>query len=541
MDSEDEGLLRGLGGRRSQTSPARKVLLAVAFLLLTILVVYLLLIAVLSPILWTKYNSAIAQNSLNAAVITFDRLLLKDPTATSVTVVSTITLSQTGSMAATLHDSIVDVRYQGDLIGTLTLPSHQLNGDNVATTFEQESTLNISSAENFKKAARSLLSGETISWRLTGQVQLTVKIGLSLTFDLRLDKEVLIPGKALTNLKAYDIQIVKGINGQLVCTQTQSFNNPSITSMENLGNLIFELSVPNPAKGVQGKKYQGRKQVKSSKRRRRSSWMNLKEDDDFLTVGHLTIFNFSAPQGPTTITNTSSVFQLGENESNNQALVSFLSDWTMGIDQTIRLTGPKNTSTGSEFLLDILDVEATVIGNPDNKLIVSVDFGETDLTAIQLAHNPLDVAVNQSNFHFDLSLDPSVFGEGQGVSSVLALFGNHSCPSSTNMGKVILVEPLKTIPAHQNANLTVQIDSNFFGYCDGARMVSVCCLLAQNGRKDFKATVHGQMTTQIGGFTFQQQYSQEAFPISCHPNLIKNYCDLGFVSNVCNTAIGDTC
>mmetsp|Transcript_48076 Transcript_48076/g.77014 ORF Transcript_48076/g.77014 Transcript_48076/m.77014 type:complete len:624 (-) Transcript_48076:44-1915(-) len=275
-----------------------------------------------------------AQSTLNYASMDIINGTISNPTSDSITLQTSIVVSNAGFLDGSLAASTVTVTNDGITIGTMQMP--QLNTKaNENTAVSVSSVLQISNATQFKISCKKLLQNTDQVWHLSGNdIVLTVDTGFfgKVAYSVNIDKDLILKGSNLYDFVASDFNV-------------NAATNDTVTTLSNLNFIsssIFSFRLPD-------------------------SLMAVYLHDTY--IGYAPLAAFSIKPGLNVLSNQSLTIESypGHNGSMNQNRVlldDFFSNYIIGETQKVIMKGPiSGVKNGKYYASTVLDgvLEETVI------------------------------------------------------------------------------------------------------------------------------------------------------------------------------------
>jgi len=295
-----------------------------------------------------------------------------------------------------------------------------------------------------------------------------------------MQKDFAIYGKSLQNVTAFNI-LVKGSTTTTLTSQlTQTMYNPSNISVTGLGSVnldVYSLS------GIK--------------------------------IGETQVPNFQVLSGYNEVSNVLNTLTM--TDQTRPVIEEFFNKWAVGENQKLKLVGPTFNEHGAEFLNNLIELEVTLLGNPQPNLIANASLGTAEFITIseQLIYNPINWPVTQTNLLFKVYQEP--FGVGYAAYSLLDYY---SCPSSKNLGLLVNVQPTITLQPYSYSTILMTAPGTTRNPCATFLPIINCLGLLLNnftssGGNSYNVTTEGVFQVSIGDFTFTQTYQQKHVPLYC--------------------------
>eukprot|EP01101_Sappina_pedata_P008494 TRINITY_DN4722_c0_g1_i1.p1 TRINITY_DN4722_c0_g1~~TRINITY_DN4722_c0_g1_i1.p1 ORF type:complete len:533 (+),score=207.08 TRINITY_DN4722_c0_g1_i1:85-1683(+) len=483
--SDREKLLDGdvqYEDEREDATSKRRIRLFIGssiFLVVLMLFIFTVIIAIVTPIALNIVNQNVAQNILNSASITFHSMNLTNPTFNSWMVTSNVTMYQTGAIAGTVAATQVLASYKGEPFATMDLPEIQMLPNNHPLTFIQVANMTIFNNRVYQAQAFQVISGNPVYLFFEGNLTVTAtQMGLTMSFDVYLAKEVYIPAGAPKNIIAYDVVATNGTDTVLTNIVTQSLENTGIISVTGMDRVYLE------------------------------TWTL----DGKYKIGDCIIDDFHMYTGLNV--DGGIVSTMNKTAENAHIIEQILSDYSMGKDTQMRIRGPVKTIPERPFLYDVSDLVVTLKGNPVNQLIYNVKLAVPSFNPVETLFNPLNLNITQNNVVFDVKQLP--FDGNKYLAFDFTYKGTSmSCPTSDNVGTLAQMNNT-IIEANSTAQMTL-ISQSMQSPCEAFLAVAACCYLDKNSphSMSFMTSTSGTFDISIQNFTYTQTYSQEGFPTLC--------------------------
>eukprot|EP01083_Nonionella_stella_P185062 673796_1 len=227
------------------------------FLSCTLTECLVLLIVILAVVF--KVAPQFAQNTLNHSTMEILNGTIYNPTNSSITLNTTIQISNAGFLSGELHSSTVNVSTNGVSFGQMTLPTLQTvaNGN---TIVQMSSVLQITNKTHFQTSCKALLHNTDQVWRITGHdVKLTVDTGVigTVSFSVHINKDLVLKGAQLYNFIATNFNVDSATTNTISTFSTLNFISDSIFTFylpDTLLSVYYEGTyigyAPLPALGI---------------------------------------------------------------------------------------------------------------------------------------------------------------------------------------------------------------------------------------------------------------------------------------------------
>eukprot|EP01103_Thecamoeba_quadrilineata_P010754 TRINITY_DN240_c1_g3_i1.p1 TRINITY_DN240_c1_g3~~TRINITY_DN240_c1_g3_i1.p1 ORF type:complete len:529 (-),score=65.30 TRINITY_DN240_c1_g3_i1:124-1668(-) len=479
--------------------------------LLAILFLFTLLVSIFSPILWKEYNTAIAQTGLNAGTITIDNTTMQ-PYEGFLLLNSITTFAQTGSVPATIKPAEFKLYYEGKLFATAISPELNFKGDNEAIQVEQTLNLTIVDDDVFRSQAQVVMKGGTIYWRALGNVKVSLEqFGISISYDLLMDKLIQIVGRPLIGLTAYDtVPLYSTDSVTLFSGSTQSFYNPSnIAVAPTLGNVTLRITTADD------------------------------DEEDQIDLGFAIVPDFKVDYGLNAAENI--ISSLVITDENRARISQLLSAWAMGQDQKMRLRGPVNSDVQATYMWNTSDNVALLKGNPNQLLeFTTFEFNlqTKEATLTQTINNWTPVTITQSDVLFQTFLSRFPGKDGY-IGYVFNSNGTlRNCPSSITGPYVTAQDTIFPPNSEPQTNLEVLDHQD---ECQVSLFLAACCYsINQLDQTTFMTSTSGSFNISIDQFAFRQDYAQEV-PFTCTGNFPSQLCGALFPKICPSPFLGAVC
>eukprot|EP01103_Thecamoeba_quadrilineata_P005992 TRINITY_DN15734_c0_g1_i1.p1 TRINITY_DN15734_c0_g1~~TRINITY_DN15734_c0_g1_i1.p1 ORF type:complete len:526 (+),score=86.50 TRINITY_DN15734_c0_g1_i1:34-1578(+) len=479
------------------------------FIVFLVLFLYVLTVAIISPMLFVQYNQALVDATLNSGDVTMDwTVVYPQPIGDTIWILTeaNVTFTQTGPLEAKLKAANFTVMWEGQLIGYMLTPENDFPGGNKPVTFHQFTNLTILNVAAYREQASIVANGGQISWRFEGDVKASIEqYGFTLDFDVYMSKDVTITGRAPFNMTSFGIEPLSGTNDTLVSVSTQTFINPSNIGLMGFGDITLDI---------------------------------YSEDGIFIGNGFVDDFNLYIGKNVQNNVRSTAVLT----ETSRPAIEKMFSKWGMGISQKLRAVGPVSSSLGFYPLYNTSDQWVTVAPNTQ-PLIQQVYLGAGGSAGImQTLVNPVNVEVSSSEIIFKTEI-PRLSNGALVAFKLSKTFQRESCPATTD-GPILtystpeyplILEPLGVA----NYTMGTATPNN----CQNFIPLAICCGFANGtfaspnsffppiplGTNTFSVSAAGSTLIKIFDFAFNQVYSQEDIPTYC---LLESYtpvsCNLYF-------------
>ncbi len=300
-------------------------------------------LAVLVILLATVVGPGIANASIDHSTLSLIRCSMHDPDATSVGLDCHVRLDNAGGVSATLRELRVDVLHSfaagqaARRFGRMVMPRTDVLA-NEPTFIRLRTRLNVTDNEAFTEATAGVLQGNVGRWLVRGNATLDAHVaGVTLPFQVHLEKQMLLPPTVLSNVQAFDFAVVGSDAESVYATASCSLLSVSVLELQSLGELSF----------------------------------HLKDPENGGYIGEITMPDFAVSRGYNRFDNVTArvrvdpVAKPGSRAHNasRAAITRFFTLYARGEDIRTVLRGPSFIRSGSPFLLDLVTQNVT-IANP---------------------------------------------------------------------------------------------------------------------------------------------------------------------------------
>lgn len=291
---------------------------------------------------------AAVQTVLDESTLVTTSMYMKNPRLDRITLNATSELHDVGVMGATMEETDVDVYFQDELLGTMTLPELDIVGGEVLV-FNMETDLIVKNATAFTGATARILQGHGGRWFFRGDV--TVRLPLGLRYKVKINKLLLIPPTLLEGVTGSDGDVVdgSGTENTLDLVATTSMFSSSILEMHDLGEFVFDLfvKVDNATGNILNQE----------------AFKGLEGPANHMVrIGQVKTANFDVRQGRNRLPSSGQIIKTKEN---TPALSQFMSAYLGGIDQVAYMAGP--VQSAAIFLDNVVEQSIIFNGATDSK------------------------------------------------------------------------------------------------------------------------------------------------------------------------------
>ena len=313
-----------------------KYALRFIFVCIVLVVAYICLIYAAGP--------ALTNSTMKQVTMTITNCNMTSPDPVSIGLDCNSTINNGGSVAATMHSTIVNVstRTSPILFGYMELPTVRLN-KNAPSYLNIKSRLYVTDVPSFTKACFSVLQGFPAEWQIIGHPDITVEMPLiNPTFSkIKLDKFLMLPATLLRRVRSSSINILNTTKTTVFGMAEATFFSSSILQLLNLGEMHFEMQT---AEGYK--------------------------------IGTVYAKKFNVKQGFNTLSNMSVHLQPDPfNDPNARKGVSnFIQAYLSAQDQTLKLHGP--VANKAPFLNALVEQDIYI---PGVQLLNNIQVVELDI------------------------------------------------------------------------------------------------------------------------------------------------------------------
>ena len=310
---------------------------------------FVLLLAVAILVLLKAVGPALAQSAIQHSTLSLESCIMHDADNKSIALDCHVRLDNAGGIAAVLHELSVDVLHVQDqddssgvpeLFGRMTMPETKVEAD--SPTFIRLTTrLNVTNNAAFTKATAGVLQGNIGRWLVRGDGLLDASIGgASLRFNVHLEKEMLLPPTVLSNVTAFDFQVIGSDATHVYATASCSLLSVSVLELHSLGSMSFALHTP------------------------------LDGPNPGAYIGEITMPDFQVKRGYNTYMNVTAKVQIDPNATgvhdpkylaSMAGIQQFFELYSKGANIKSTLIGPTWIKSGSPFLLNLVTQNVTVL------------------------------------------------------------------------------------------------------------------------------------------------------------------------------------
>lgn len=187
---------------------------------------------------------SIVQKSVDAGVIKFDRLQMRDPQEMSVRMIADTTLANvdTHGFGGSLNPSTLSVVYQGTVLGNFVTASIPIVDG--TSSFVIDTTLHVTNQTAFTQFASDMLKLPNITIGIRGDISATLKVlGVSLTVSgISFEKSTPLLGlDGMRDLIIKNFKVITEEEGTVKGFITATIFNPSNVDIAPVGSLFMKL------------------------------------------------------------------------------------------------------------------------------------------------------------------------------------------------------------------------------------------------------------------------------------------------------------
>jgi hypothetical protein len=354
-----------------------------------------------------------AQVNVQHSTLSLQKCTMHHPNMLSIRLDCHVRLDNAGGISATLHAFPVDVLHLSDtkmdpasspeLFGSMMMPKTDVKAHE-PTFIHLTSVLNVSNNAAFTRATAGVMQGNVGTWIVRGRATLEANLaGLSVTYSVELEKEMLLPPTLLSDVTADGFVITGTDENHIYALASSSLLSVSVLELHSLGAMSFSLHSVDPSD----------------------------PENATVSIGEITIPDFQVRRGFNEYHNVTVKLMIDENatmhgaayNASARAVKGLLEDYARGSVIHAKIKGPTWIESGSPFLLGL--VEQDIVINNNGPLIEGMQT--SDIQIMEGTKNTLP-ATARGTFHSASTIQAGALGM---VTFALQTFTKSSSSSSS--------------------------------------------------------------------------------------------------------------
>ena len=185
---------------------------------------------------------AIIKNVVNESKLSITALSLTNPQNNTVSIALQGWFDRSAPVSAYVASARFSLEYDGNIVGTFTLPQITFKGAGNKTPVSSSSVLQISNMTAFSQFSKAMIQQKSVVWKMNGHTTVSVPILFGLKVPINLSKQITIDG--LDGLKSLTLEKVSFEHSNptnVILNANVMIRNPSVITLDPIGELSLQV------------------------------------------------------------------------------------------------------------------------------------------------------------------------------------------------------------------------------------------------------------------------------------------------------------